>query len=251
MIIAGKTDQGKVRKTNQDDYAAGTLPGGAAFAVVCDGMGGANGGNVASSTAVGIIRDSIKKEYNENFDDDSIKNLITLAVGRANTSVFEMSRNDQSLMGMGTTVVAAIAAKGFLVVAHAGDSRAYLIGSSGDSAKQLTRDHSIVQEMVESGKITPDEALIHPQKNIITRALGVEESLDIDFSKMPFGDGSTLLICTDGLSNLVTDDVIGSVVNGAAPDQCVERLVDMANDNGGNDNITVVVIRNAQIGGEK
>lgn len=247
MIIAGKTDRGKVRQTNQDDYAAGQLPGGAAYAVVCDGMGGANGGNVASSTAVKVVSDAIVEEYSEKLDPQGIKKLIALAVGRANTAVYEMSREKPELFGMGTTVVAAVVSGGFVTVAHAGDSRAYLMNGG---MEKLTRDHSIVQEMLENGRITQDEALTHPQKNIITRALGVEESLDIDFCVSPFGEGSALIICTDGLTNLIADDTIRSVVTEAPPEQCAETLVGMANDNGGSDNITVVVICNAQSGGE-
>jgi PPM family protein phosphatase len=247
MIIAGKTDRGKVRVTNQDDFAVGYLPGSAVYAVVCDGMGGANGGNVASSTAVRIISKEIAGGYNESLDDEGIKKLLMLAVGKANNAVFEMSRKDHSLLGMGTTVVAAVASGGSVSVAHAGDSRAYLID---DGIKQLTRDHSIVQEMLENGKITQDEALIHPQKNIITRALGVEESLDIDFKMVQFGADGAVLICTDGLTNLITDEALQITVKESNKEQCAEKLVNMANDNGGSDNITVVVIYNAQTGGE-
>ncbi len=119
-----------------------------------------------------------------------------------------------------------------------------------DGIKQLTRDHSIVQEMLENGKITQDEALIHPQKNIITRALGVEESLDIDFKMVQFGADGAVLICTDGLTNLITDEALQITVKESNKEQCAEKLVNMANDNGGSDNITVVVIYNAQTGGE-
>jgi len=247
MIIAGKTDKGLVRGTNQDDFAAGMLPGGAAYAVVCDGMGGANGGNVASSTAVEIISKEIVSGYDENFDGDGIKKLIESAMFRANTEVFEKSRKDPLLFGMGTTVVAAVMSGGFVTVANAGDSRAYLIG---DGIRQLTHDHSIVQEMLENGKITSDEAITHPQKNIITRALGVEENLDIDFNRMELADGNAVVLCTDGLTNLVADEVILSAVKEKRPAGCAEELVKMANDNGGNDNITVVVIYNVQTGGK-
>lgn len=247
MIFAGKTDRGKVRKTNQDDFAAGKLPQNAAYAVVCDGMGGANGGNIASSTAVGIISEAIKEGYSPGMNPEEIRGLLSVSIRKANTSVYEMSRKELSLYGMGTTVVACIAARGLIHVAHAGDSRAYLIK---DDIIKLTRDHSIVQDMIENGKITPEEALTHPQKNIITRALGVEESLDIDFGVFDFDTDAAVLLCSDGLTNLVDDNAIQSIVKGAAPEEITEKLVTMANQNGGNDNITVVVICNALTGSE-
>lgn len=247
MIIAGKTDTGKVRKTNQDDYAAGKLPGGASYAVVCDGMGGANGGNVASSTAVKIISESILSGFTPSLDDEKIHDLIENSIQKANTEVFEMAKNDQSLFGMGTTVVACVAENGNITVAHAGDSRAYILNKE---FVRLTRDHSMVQEMLENGKITPEEALIHPQKNIITRALGVEENLDIDFSVLKFEEGDSALLCTDGLTNLVSDKVLESVARASSPKECADKLVDLANENGGSDNITVVVIYNALTGSD-
>lgn len=247
MIIAGKTDTGKVRKTNQDDYTAGKLPGGASYAVVCDGMGGANGGNVASSTAVKIISESILSGYSPSHDDKMVHDLLETSIQNANTEVFEMAKNDQSLFGMGTTVVACIAGNGSIAVAHAGDSRAYLLNKE---FVRITRDHSMVQEMLENGKITPEEALIHPQKNIITRALGVEENLDIDFSVSKFEEGDSAILCTDGLTNPVSDEIIESAARQCSPSECADKLVNMANENGGSDNITVVVIYNALTGSD-
>lgn len=247
MIIAGKTDRGKVRRTNQDDFAQGKLLGEASYAVVCDGMGGANGGNIASSTAVGIISDAILNGYSPTLDINGIKTLLADSINKANTAVYEMARKDPSLFGMGTTVVVCVAANSGVIIAHAGDSRAYLIKNG---IKLLTRDHSIVQDMVENGKITPEEALVHPQKNIITRALGVEESLQIDFCFTELDSGATVLLCTDGLTNLVSDDTIESMVNNNEPEKCIEKLVNLANQNGGNDNITVVVICNALTGSD-
>jgi protein phosphatase len=247
MIVSGKTDRGKVRNTNQDDFVVGNLPGGASYAVVCDGMGGANGGNVASSTAAGIISECIVKGFSPTLGMQDIKELLASAISRANKAVFEMSRKDTSLFGMGTTVVACIAGGQSLTIAHAGDSRAYIVDGK---IRQLTRDHSVVQEMLENGKITTDEALSHPQKNIITRALGVEESLDIDFNVLDFAPCTAVLICTDGLTNLVDDETIETVIKVMAPEECTERLVNMANENGGSDNITVVVIYNALTGSD-
>ncbi|HEX2937647.1 MAG TPA: Stp1/IreP family PP2C-type Ser/Thr phosphatase [Ruminiclostridium sp.] len=247
MIFSGKTDRGKVRKSNQDDFAVGELSGGAVFAVVCDGMGGANGGNIASSSAVKIISENLKQGFDASLKPENIKLLIIDSINMANDVVFEKSRNDTALFGMGTTVVVMIAASGKAFIAHAGDSRAYLIN---DEIKKLTRDHSIVQEMLENGKITPEEALVHPQKNIITRALGVEGCLNIDYCVQNFNPGCSVLICTDGLTNLVSDSEIYDVIKHEEPEQSVNRLIDMANLSGGSDNITVVIIHNAQTGSE-
>lgn len=240
LRIVGKTDPGRVRKTNQDDYACGDLPGGAVWAVVCDGMGGANGGSVASSVAVKIIAARIGADYDGHTDIASVKQLLFSAINQANAEVFRQSQSDPSLSGMGTTVIACIAAGGSAYVAHAGDSRAYLV--SGGRAVQLTRDHSIVQEMLDSGKLTPEEARNHPQKNIITRALGVEETLEIDFCETTFPQDATLLICTDGLTNLVDEATCARVLQQPADSDPAGRLVEMANENGGTDNITVVLI---------
>ncbi|MFT9055834.1 MAG: Stp1/IreP family PP2C-type Ser/Thr phosphatase [Ethanoligenens sp.] len=240
LQIIGKTDVGKVRKTNQDDYAYGYLPDGAVWAVVCDGMGGANGGSVASSMAVRAITDSIQKQYTGQADAASVRALLFDALSDANTQVHVKARQDISLYGMGTTVVACIATADVLFVAHAGDSRAYLLDAQ---ATQLTRDHSVVQEMVESGQLTAEEARNHPNKNIITRALGVEPSLKIDFGEHAFPKGAGVLLCSDGLSNLVEDETFVQAMRedleGAA-----EKLTALANEKGGTDNITVVMIVN-------
>ncbi|MBS7361128.1 MAG: serine/threonine-protein phosphatase, partial [Oscillospiraceae bacterium] len=149
MKIVAKTDKGKVRKDNQDSYAAGELPGGVAWAVVCDGMGGAAGGNVASSIAVKMISEKIAASYQHGMSDNSIRNMLISVIETANTSIYEMSCTVESLNGIGTTVVAVIIRDSTLYIAHAGDSRAYRI--SENSMRQLTRDHSVVQDMVEHG----------------------------------------------------------------------------------------------------
>lgn len=243
MKITGRTDTGMVRKTNQDDFAFGNLPDGAVWAVVCDGMGGANGGSVASTTAVKTISERLASGYSAGFDGGQVKKLLSEAVEAANVKVFKMSHEDPVLQGMGTTVVACFVLpdkRAFIV--HAGDSRAYLIRDF--HASQLTRDHSIVQEMVESGELTPDEAKIHPQKNIITRALGVEQSLNIDFSETSINDGDAVLICTDGLSNHTELDMVENAIKLYGYEKSVEELIQTANDNGGSDNITVVFLYN-------
>ena len=240
MKIVAKTDIGLTRTSNQDSYAAGELPGSVAWAVVCDGMGGTNGGNLASSTAVKIISERISSSYRQGMSFSSIKNMFMSAIIAANVSVYDMSKENPELSGMGTTVVVAIVANERVYVAHAGDSRAYILTSG--KLHQLTKDHSFVQEMVDSGKLTADEAREDPRKNLITRALGVSEDLQIDFCEEDISENDVLLICTDGLNNYVEPEEIYELTEDGKFYEFAERLVNRANNNGGGDNITVVTV---------
>ena len=240
MILSKKSDVGLVRSMNQDACAAGEFPDGMGWAVVCDGMGGAASGDVASATAVKIISERIHASYREGMQANSIRSVLFSAIEAANTVVYEMSRSNVEFEGMGTTVVAAIIREDAVYIAHAGDSRAYRI--TADSIAQLTRDHSMVQAMVDRGQITPSEAREHPRKNIITRALGVDSRILIDFCEEPFERGDVLLICTDGLTNMVEDDAIFDASRQTSAADLPEKLVHMANINGGQDNVTVVTI---------
>lgn len=240
MRIIARTDPGMVRSSNQDSYAAGEFRNGVAWAVVCDGMGGNVGGNIASSTAVRSISERITTGYRENMSSSSIRNLLITAITNANFEIFDMAANNPDLTGMGTTVVAAIMDNDNLYVAHAGDSRAYIV--SRDSITQVTRDHSVVQKMIENGEITEEEAVRHPSKNLITRALGVDENLRVDFNEVTLNAHDMLLICTDGLTNYVKDeDILSTILEGRHTD-FAGKLVDQANTNGGGDNITVVAV---------
>lgn len=240
MRIVARTDTGKVRSSNQDSYAAGEFRNGVAWAVVCDGMGGNVGGNVASSTAVRSISERITTAYRENMSSSSIRNLLVTAITNANFEIYDMAAANPDLTGMGTTVVAIIMDEENIYVAHAGDSRAYLLDHS--TLRQITRDHSVVQKMVESGEITAEEAMRHPNKNLITRALGVDENLRVDFNEEPRGEQAMLLVCTDGLTNYVTDqEICDTILKGRNTDFSV-ALVDLANKHGGGDNITVVAV---------
>lgn len=240
MKIVSKTDIGRLRRTNQDAYASGEIADGVAWAVVCDGMGGANGGNIASSTTVKVISERIASGFRSGMSANSIRNLLVSAVCAANVSVFDMAKSVESLSGMGTTVVAAILTKSVLYVAHVGDSRCYVVSENG--MHQLTRDHSIVQLMLESGQITPEEAKVHPKKNVITRAIGVEEMVEVEFSECELGSEDKVLICTDGLTNFMEHDEILRIIRDENFYEYPNRLIDGANENGGGDNITVVVI---------
>lgn len=240
MRIVAKTDIGRVRESNQDSYAAGELPGGVAWAVVCDGMGGAAGGSVASSTAVKMISQQINAQYRDGMSGNSIKNMLVSAVTAANVSIFDLASANPELHGMGTTVVAAVLSDQMIRIVHAGDSRAYKVSPKG--IVKMTRDHSIVQELVETGKLTPNEAKAHPRKNIITRALGVDEAVDIDFCEDRMEPEDVLLLCTDGLTNYLETDEIFQITQTSGYYESAQQMVDLANQHGGGDNITVVAI---------
>lgn len=240
MKIVAKTDKGLVRENNQDAYAVGELPGEVAWAVVCDGMGGAAGGNIASALAVKVISDKITSSYNEKMRDSSIKNLLDSAITAANIEVYDMAYSRPDLKGMGTTVVAVVVRDNVAHIAHAGDSRAYIVNKDG--VEQITVDHSLVQNLVDRGEITKEEAEHHPNKNVITRALGVDKRIDVDFSEVDLQESETLILCTDGLSNCVNNAEIADDIKDGQYYAFADRLVKRANKNGGNDNITVVAI---------
>ena len=204
MRIVAKTDKGNVRDSNQDAYAVGEFSDEVVWSVVCDGMGGAAGGNIASALAVKVISDKINASYRNQMRDSSIKNMLDSALTAANIEVFDFAEAQPDLRGMGTTVVCAIVRDNQAYIVHAGDSRAYVINNG--NIRQITTDHSMVQDLLLRGKITPEEAEHHPNKNIITRAVGVNKAIEIDFEQIDLEDDDTLLICTDGLSNYVSND---------------------------------------------
>ena len=240
MKIVSKTDVGLKRSNNQDSFIAGEFDNGAAFAVVCDGMGGANAGNVASEFAAKTISDYIVKSYNSKMNGNSIENLLRAAVDSANGEVFALSKTDASYFGMGTTVVAAIINENLAHIVHVGDSRAYLCTT--DSLEQLTVDHSVVQNMIDNGEISEDDAKMHPKKNIITRAIGAEQTVFCDYNIVIKPENNILLICTDGLTNFVSDKDIFEILKTTPKEDAAAALVNAANSAGGGDNITVVLI---------
>ncbi len=242
LRVFSKSDVGLVRQSNQDACKNGIFPDQSAWVVVCDGMGGANGGNIASSIAVDKISEQILSSYHDGISDNSIKNLITSAIFNANLAVHDRARTETELSGMGTTVVTAIVSRGIAHIAHAGDSRAYLITAEG--IRQLTTDHSMVQEMVDNGDITEQQAKKHPQKNIITRALGVEASIQLDYCENEIQPGNFLLICTDGLTNYVDAEQIYQLSKELDGNALTEKLITLAKEGGGSDNITVAIVEN-------
>ena len=239
MQIFSKTDRGRVRTDNQDAYFAGKITDDSVFAVVCDGMGGANAGNVASELAVRHISEYIIRSYRDGMDMTDTEKTLKNAIVSANISLYDKAVNNAELAGMGTTAVAAFVKDGTAVIAHVGDSRIYLVNGE---IKQLTRDHSVVQSLIESGKITPEDAKVHPRKNVITRALGAEENVAVDSDCLNLSNGDTLLLCSDGLTNFLDDKDILTVFQNNDISAVAERLVEEANKNGGGDNITVVTV---------
>ena len=239
MQIFSKTDRGRVRTDNQDAYFAGKITDDSVFAVVCDGMGGANAGNVASERAVRHISEYVIRSYRDGMDMTDTEKTLKNAIVSANISLYDKAVNNTELAGMGTTAVAAFVKDGTAVIAHVGDSRIYLVNGE---IKQLTRDHSVVQSLIESGKITPEDAKVHPRKNVITRALGAEEDVAVDSDCLNLSNGDTLLLCSDGLTNFLDDKDILTVFQNNDISAVAERLVEEANKNGGGDNITVVTV---------
>lgn len=242
MKIVGKTDIGMVRETNQDAFKIVALGQSAGFALVCDGMGGVNGGDRASSIAKSEISESIKASFAEGMDEGEIRNVMLRAIDAANQKIYRTAREHPDLTGMGTTVVLAILYGGRAYVAHVGDSRLYRF--QGGGLEQLTKDHSRVQELVDRGMITQEEARVHPEKNMITRAVGIGPDVNVDFLTVPFRLGDRLLLCSDGLSNVCADEEIADVLKAQRAEQAVETLIKLANMGGGNDNITVVIVEN-------
>lgn len=241
MKIVAKTDKGRVRSSNQDAYAVGEFSDEVVWAVVCDGMGGAAGGNIASALAVKVISEKINASYRDQMRDSSIQNMLDSALTAANIEVYDFAMDNAELKGMGTTVVCAIVRDDQAFIAHAGDSRAYII-SADNSIRQVTVDHSVVQDLLSKGKITPEEAEHHPNKNIITRAIGVDKNIKIDFDMIDLQEGDTILLCTDGFSNYVDNEQMLEIMSDGKHYAFADRLVTKANENGGGDNITVVII---------
>lgn len=240
MKISAKTDIGRVRRSNQDAYASGEFDKRIAWAVVCDGMGGASAGNVASETAVNVISEKLNSGYHQGISDNSMKNLLVSAVEAANAKIYSMAERNDEYDGMGTTVVLAVIKDTSLYFAHVGDSRIYLV--SKDSITQMTRDHSFVQMMLEKGEITASEAQNHPKKNIITRALGIGSEVRIDYFQDDFNGGDIVLLCSDGLTNYVKPKQIKEICDSTDKYKIADVLVELANNYGGGDNITVVTV---------
>lgn len=236
------SDRGKVRQHNEDCVGVFENESGV-LAIVADGMGGHLAGDVASQMAISIF-ESLWHQVKSIAGPKDAEDWFREKVAEVNNSVYEHSLSNPECQGMGTTIVGAIITPSFATIGHIGDSRCYLLNNSGYN--QVTEDHSLVNELVRSGQISKEDAEHHPRKNVLLRALGTEQTVDIDLSTIEIDDNDILLLCSDGLSNKVTnDDMQAKLVNELLPlDDIATSLVQLANENGGEDNISLVIIRN-------
>lgn len=241
MEAWGLTDVGNVRSQNQDAFRIVELGKDALLAVVCDGMGGAKSGNVASRLASEVFSEEVKRSFSADLTSDEAEQMLRAAAKLANISVFEQSQLSEDYAGMGTTLVAALTYPRATLVLNIGDSRAYLINADG--VQCITRDHSVVEMMVQRGELTPEQAKTHPSKNLITRAVGTEASVFSDVFRVETEPEDCILLCSDGLSNQMADqEILFEVVHGARRDDCCRRLLEIAKNRGAPDNVTSVLI---------
>lgn len=241
MEAWGLTDVGNVRSQNQDAFRIVELGKDALLAVVCDGMGGAKSGNVASRLASEVFSEEVKRSFSADLTPDEAEHMLRAAAKLANISVFEQSQLSEDYAGMGTTLVAALTYPRATLVLNIGDSRAYLINADG--VQCITRDHSVVEMMVQRGELTPEQAKTHPSKNLITRAVGTEETVFSDVFRVQTEPEDCILLCSDGLSNQMADqEILFEVVHGARRDDCCRRLLEIAKNRGAPDNVTSVLI---------
>lgn len=253
MQFFGKSDTGKKRRENQDSFITEQLYDNAVLCLVCDGMGGANGGSIASSMACREFTKHVKKKLSDIKQEEQVRfdgknpeaeKLLKRAVTLTNTAVFKKALKEKELEGMGTTLVSALIIDGKLYITNIGDSRLYLVNK--DEIKRMTRDHSYVQTLVDLGQLTPEEAEKNPHKNIITRAIGTQKKVEPDlfFEDLSERDVEYILICSDGLTNFVEEKVIQGIIQESETlESACNALIDKANENGGGDNITAVLIK--------
>ena len=240
MEAWGLTDTGNVRKQNQDYYDIVRLGPQQLLLVVCDGMGGAKSGNVASRLATEVFVGEIKRTVREGMGAREVGLIMRDAVSLANETVFEQSQISADFEGMGTTLVAAFLLPACAVIANVGDSRAYLM--DGQGIRFVTVDHSLVELIVRRGELTREQAKNYPGKNVITRAVGTDAAVACDIYRMELKPGNALVLCSDGLSNLMADqEILFEVVHGVQKEQCCQRLLEIAKNRGAPDNVTVIV----------
>ena len=243
MNVWGITDTGLVRHENQDAYAVRVCEdSGFTVCVVCDGMGGPGGGKLASELAVETFMSVCLDKLSPEMDLEGAKQVAESAVAAANAAVYERSC-EGSMRGMGTTLVSALVRDGRALLNNVGDSRAYLIRSGGDIAR-ITKDHSLVERLVDRGDITAEEARTYPGRNLITRALGPDPEAPSDSYEAVLEAGDCLLLCTDGLIETATDqEMAAAVLEAEDGGACLERLLELARSRGAPDNVTAVLLR--------
>ncbi len=242
MQCWGLTDPGCVRTQNQDTYQIEHLDRNTLLCVVCDGMGGAKSGNIASTLAADVFVQEVRQSWKSSLDPEAVEKLLRGAVKLANFTVYDQAQQFEEFTGMGTTLVAALIRGREATVVNVGDSRGYKVDSEG--IRQLTTDHSLVQMMVQRRELTAEQAKSYPGKNLITRAIGTESSVECDLFHCKLDRGNCLLLCSDGLSNLLDDqEILFEVVHGVNMEHCCQRLLDIAKNRGAPDNVTSVLIQ--------
>ena len=241
MQYWGITDTGCVRKQNQDAYEIRQLDKHTLLAVVCDGMGGAKSGNIASLLAADVFTQEVERSWNPSMTQDRIDQMLTSAVKLANFTVYDQAQQFEEFDGMGTTLVAVLIHGRHVTTVNVGDSRAYIMDADGIA--QETKDHSLVQLMVDRGDLSAEQAKTYPGKNFITRAIGTEQTVSCDIYHREVTRGDYLLLCSDGLSNMLDDqEILFEAVHGIGKHRCCKRLLDIAKSRGAPDNVTAVLI---------
>ena len=238
----GLTDPGCVRTQNQDAYQIEQLDRNTLLCVVCDGMGGAKSGNIASTLAVDVFVQEVKRTWTASMETEKVDQMLRGAVKLANFTVYDQAAQFEEFSGMGTTLAAVLIRGKDVTTVNVGDSRIYAVDKNG--IRQLTRDHSLVQMMVERGELTQELARTYPGKNFITRAIGTETVVECDLFHYKVERGDCLLLCSDGLSNMMDDqEILFEVVHGVSKQHCCQRLLDIAKNRGAPDNVTSVLIQ--------
>lgn len=242
MKIYTKTDIGLVRTENQDSVWGEMLSPNVCAAVLCDGMGGESEGGLASTIAVDVVSKRISENFNEKMSRNSVRNLLITSVVAANTFVWDTARTKVRQV-MGTTCVAAIVFGGTAYIVNVGDSRAYHLFTQGDDEciRQITKDHTHVQDLLDRGEITEDMVKTHAERHKITRAIGADDTVTPDYFEMPLEPGDKLLLCSDGLSSYGDDMDILDICFDSKPDNCCDELIRYALKNGGHDNVSVAL----------
>lgn len=243
MKYAVKSHKGMIRETNEDGFNIVTGDDGIPVAlIIADGMGGHNSGEIASKMAVDFISHEILDINSCAYDTDKMLKFIENLMEGANAHVYSASSQQGMNFGMGTTLISAVAFENRMFIGHVGDSRVYLLRNG--ILSKITVDHSLVEELVKEGSLSRAEALNHPQRNVITRAIGCTPKVQIDTYTCGIDDRDTFVLCTDGLTNMVSDEEIKTIIeNASSPEAACEELVNRANCNGGEDNITVIILR--------
>lgn len=240
MQCWGMTDPGCVRAQNQDAFQIENLDKNTVLCIVCDGMGGAKSGNVASTLAVEVFVEEVRRSWVSDMDMEGVEQMLRSAVKLANFTVYDQAQQLEEFSGMGTTLVAALIRGREVTVVNVGDSRCYHVSSNG--IRRVTTDHSLVQMMVDRGDLTPERARTYPGKNYITRAIGTEPVAECDVFHLDVERGDFLMLCSDGLSNMMDDqEILFEVVHGINKELCCRRLMDIGRGRGAPDNMTCVL----------